>query len=143
MAAVLLAVCDRLFLFILARVFQTSKWQAYLFIYLRFYLFINLFTELSHDAGLRYVNQLEMDLLSLKHRLQYASPERVNRHTNCVCAEMEKHFMEMAAGAYKSVRRYDWTMNSFEQFKQELTQTNQVIKDSMELLQNVRWLCVH
>ena len=138
-----MAVCDRLFLFILARVFQTNKWRAYLFIYLRFYLFINLFTELSHDAGLRYVNQLEMDLLSLKHRLQYARPERANRHTNCVCAEMEKHFMEMATGAYKSVRRYDGTMNSFEQFKQELTQTNKVIKDSMELLQNVRRLCVH
>ena len=104
---------------------------------------IYLFTELPYDAGLRYVNQLEMDLMSIKHRLQHASPELVNRHTNCACAEMEKHFMEMATGAYKSIRRYDGTMNSFQQFKHELTQTNQVIKDSMELLQNVRRLCVH
>ena len=84
-----------------------------------------------------------MDLMSLKHKVQYASQEIVNNHTNCACAEMEKHFMEMATSAYKSIRRYDGTMNSFEQFKQELTQTNQVIKDSMELLQNVRRLCVH
>ena len=51
--------------------------------------------------------------------------------------------MEMASSAYKSIRRYDGTIHSFEQFKEELTQTNQVIKDSMELLQNVRRLCVH
>ena len=56
---------------------------------------------------------------------------------------MEKHFMEMATSAYKSIRRYDGTLNSFDRFKHELTQTNQVIKDSMELLQNVRRLCVH
>ena len=98
---------------------------------------------MSHDAGLRYVNQLEMDLMALKHRIQSASPERFARETNCACTEMEKHFMEMATSAYKSIRRYDGTMHSFEQFKEELTQTNEVIKDSMELLQNVRRLCVH
>ena len=108
-----------------------------------FYLLINLFTDASQSAGLRYVIQLEMDLMSLKHRIQFDSTERLSRKSNCACTEMEKHFMEMATSAYKSIRRYDGTMNSFEQFKEELTQTNQVIKDSMELLQNVRRLCVH
>ena len=98
---------------------------------------------MSQDAGLRYVNQLEIDLMSLKHRIQYSSPESVSRRTNCACKEMEKHFMEMATSAYKSIRRYDGTMHSFVQFKEELTETNTVIKDSMELLQNVRQLCVH
>lgn len=92
---------------------------------------------------MRYVSQLELDLMALKHRLHYASPEMVSKPSNCACAEMEKHFMEMAMSAYKSIRRYDGSMNSFERFKQELTQTNQVIKDSMELLQNVRRLCIH
>ena len=55
-----------------------------------------------------------MDLMSLKHRLQYASQDiMVDRHTNFACAEMEKHFMEMATGAYQSIRRYDGTMNIF------------------------------
>ena len=108
-----------------------------------FYLLIDLFTDVSQDAGLRYINQLEMDLMFLKHRIQFGSPERLSRKSNCACTEMEKHFMEMATSAYKSIRRYDGTINSFEQFKEELTQTNQVIKDSMELLQNVRRLCVH
>ena len=98
---------------------------------------------MAREAGLRYVNQLEMDLLSLKQRLRYADPEVVHKPSNCACAEMEKHFMEMAMSAYKSIRRYDGSVNGFERFKQELTQTNQVIKDSMELLQNVRRLCIH
>ena len=51
--------------------------------------------------------------------------------------------MEMATSAYKSIRRCDGTIRSFEQFKEELTKTNEVIKDSMELLQSVRRLCVH
>ena len=51
---------------------------------------------------------------------------------------MEKHFMEIATGIYISIRWYDVTINCFEQFKQKLTQTNQVIKYYMELLQNVR-----
>ena len=75
--------------------------------------------------------------------MQSASPKMSTRRTNCACTEMEKHFMEMASSAYKSIPRYDGTMNSFAQFKEELTQTNEVIKDSMELLQNVRRLCVH
>ena len=98
---------------------------------------------MSQDAGLRFFNQLEIDLMSLKHRIQCSSPESFSRHTNCTCNEMEKHFMEMATSAYKSIRRYDGTMYSFKQFKKELTETNTVIKDSMELLQNVRRLCVH
>ena len=106
-------------------------------------LIVFTFTDVSHEAGLRYVNQLEMDLMSLKHRIQSAGPERFSRKSNCACAEIEKHFMELATSAYKSIRRYDGTIHSFEQFKEELTQTNKVIKDSMALLQNVRRLCVH
>ena len=102
-----------------------------------------LFIDGSQDAGLRYVNQLEMDLMALKQRVQSARSDEVNRQTHCACTKMEKHFMEMTSSAYKSIRRYDGTINSFEQFKEELTQTNKVIKDSMELLQNVRRLCVH
>ena len=102
-----------------------------------------LFTDASHEAGLRYISQLEMDLMSLKHRMKSTCPERVDRKSNCACSEMEKHFMEMATSAYKSIRRCDGTIRSFEQFKEELTKTNEVIKDSMELLQSVRRLCVH
>ena len=98
---------------------------------------------MSQDAGLRYINQLEMDLLALKYKIHSASQRKAARNTFCACSEMERHFMEMATSAYKSIRRYDGTMNSFEQFRQELAQTNKVIKDSMELLQNVRRLCAH
>lgn len=100
-------------------------------------------SEVAREAGLRYVNQLELDLVSLKQRLRYDTPELVQKPLNCACAEMEKHFMEMAMSAYKSIRRYDGSVNGFERFKEELTQTNKVIKDSMELLHNVRRLCVH
>ena len=33
----------------------------------------------SQDAGLRYVNQLEMDLMALKQRVQSARSGEVNR----------------------------------------------------------------
>ena len=98
---------------------------------------------MSLNAGQRYIHQLEMDILALKHKMHSASPEMTARHTFCACSEMEKHFMEMATSAYKSIRRYDGTISSFEQFREELAQTNKVIKDSMELLQNVRRLCAH
>ena len=98
---------------------------------------------MSLNAGQRYIHQLELDLLALKHKIHSASPEKTARHTLCACSEMEKHFMEMATSAYKSIRRYDGTMSSFKQFREELAQTNKVIKDSMELLQNVRRLCAH
>ena len=81
--------------------------------------------------------------MALKHKIHSANPEKTTRLTFCACSEIEKHFMEMATSAYKSIRRYDGTMNSFEQFREELAQTNKVIKDSMELLQNVRRLCAH
>ena len=126
-----------LFLFIYQIIFIKT------FIYKLLFIYLFLFTDLAQEAGIRYISQLEMDLMSLKHRLHYAYPEMTNKPTNCACAEMEKHFMKMATSAYQSIRRYDGTMNSFDRFKQELTQTNQVIKDSMELLQNVRRLCVH
>ena len=98
---------------------------------------------MSQEAGLRYVDQLEMDLMSLKHRMLSPSTDKLKRKLNCACSLMEKHFMEMATSAYKSIRRCDGTIGSFEQFKEELTKTNEVIKDSMELLQSVRRLCVH
>ena len=53
-----------------------------------------------------------MDLKSLTHKLHYAS-HKSNKPSNCACAEMEKHFMEMATSAYKSVRQCDDTMHSF------------------------------
>ena len=98
---------------------------------------------MSQEAGIRYISPLEMDLMSLKHRMLSPSAEKLKTKSNCACSEMEKHFMEMATSAYKSIRRCDGTISSFEQFKKELTKTNEVIKDSMELLPNVRRLCVH
>lgn len=67
----------------------------------------------------------------------------MKKSPNCTCAIMEKQFLEMAESAYRAVRRVDASPRGFEQFRRELIQTNQVMKDSMDVLKNIRSFCEH
>ena len=61
----------------------------------------------------------------------------------CTCAEVEEQILVMAKTAYQAIRRRDGTPASFEQFKKELRQTNEVIKESMEIMHTLKILCKH
>ncbi|KAK7475781.1 hypothetical protein BaRGS_00033002, partial [Batillaria attramentaria] len=62
---------------------------------------------------------------------------------NCTCAVMEDHFLRMAEAAYKNIRRTDRSPASFEQFKRELTQTNCILKESVDIVNEIKDLCEH
>ncbi|KAK3096106.1 hypothetical protein FSP39_023291 [Pinctada imbricata] len=63
--------------------------------------------------------------------------------SNCTCAVMEKQFMKMAENAYKNIRRQDDSSESFAQFRRELSETNNVLKDSIVILQQMKNVCDH
>lgn len=90
--------------------------------------------------GYRYIQQLECDIKSIQERLRFHDPE-VTKPGNCTCVIMEKQFLEMAESAYRSVRRIDASPRGFEQFRRELIQTNEVMKDSMDVLKNIKNFC--
>lgn len=65
------------------------------------------------------------------------------RPENCTCAVMEKQFLQMAENAYKNIRRKDSSAEGFEQFRKELVATNEVLKDSLNVLKNMKEMCEH
>jgi len=101
-----------------------------------------LFLDFEREMGFRYLSQLESDMSSVRHKLIKPETE-VIKPTNCTCAIMEKQFLEMAESAYRSVRRIDASPRGFEQFRRELIQTNEVMKDSLDVLKNIRSFCEH
>lgn len=70
-------------------------------------------------------------------------PEPEVRSDNCTCAVMEKQFLQMAENAYKNIRRKDSSAEGFEQFRKELVATNEVLKDSLNVLKNMKDMCEH
>lgn len=65
------------------------------------------------------------------------------RKPTCSCQEVEEQILIMARTAYNTIRRRDHTPASFEQFKKELSQTNDIIKDTMEIMHTLKILCNH
>ncbi|KAL5020371.1 hypothetical protein ScPMuIL_003263 [Solemya velum] len=61
----------------------------------------------------------------------------------CLCQEVEEQILTMARTAYRNIRRHDMTPAAFEQFKKELSQTNDIVKDSMEIMHTLKILCKH
>ncbi|OWF51729.1 uncharacterized protein LOC110448711 [Mizuhopecten yessoensis] len=61
----------------------------------------------------------------------------------CSCQEVEEQILVMARTAYSTIRRRDNTPASFEQFKKELSQTNDIIKDTAEVMHTLKILCKH
>lgn len=99
--------------------------------------------DLEKEIGYRYLQQLESDISSVRHRLNNPPETERKKPSNCTCAIMERQFLEMAESAYRSVRRIDSSPRGFEQFKRELIQTNEVMKDSLDVLKNIRAFCEH
>ncbi|KAH3865838.1 hypothetical protein DPMN_032061 [Dreissena polymorpha] len=95
--------------------------------------------------GYRYLQQLESDITKVRSKLlkSETETERDRKSANCTCAIMEKQFLAMAESAYRSVRRIDASPRGFEQFRRELVQTNEVMKDSLEVLKNIKSFCEH
>ena len=71
----------------------------------------------------------------------YQSPGK--KKPLCSCGEVEEQILIMAKTAYKAIRRRDNTPASFEQFKKELSQTNEIVKESMEIMHTLKILCKH
>jgi hypothetical protein len=102
--------------------------------------------DLEREMGYRYLHQLESDITKVRSKLHKSEAEtelRDRKSANCTCAIMEKQFLAMAESAYRSVRRIDASPRGFEQFRRELVQTNEVMKDSLEVLKNIRSFCEH
>ncbi|WAR29101.1 hypothetical protein MAR_002669 [Mya arenaria] len=99
-------------------------------------------TDLEREMGYRYLHQLESDMCGVRHKLVKQEQE-VFKQVHCTCAIMEKQFLEMAESAYRSVRRIDASPRGFEQFRKELIQTNEVMKDSLDVLKNIKSFCEH
>ncbi|KAK3600362.1 hypothetical protein CHS0354_015505 [Potamilus streckersoni] len=94
------------------------------------------------EFGLRYLKQLKVEVNNLRMQLKKPSLE-VLKPVDCTCAIMEHHFLQMAESAYRSLRRMDCSPRGFQQFKTELLQTNAVIQDSLQVLQNIKSFCDH
>ncbi|XP_061190134.1 uncharacterized protein LOC133197999 isoform X2 [Saccostrea echinata] len=71
------------------------------------------------------------------------SPAPGRKKPTCSCGEVEEQILIMAKTAYKAIRRRDNTPASFEQFKKELSQTNEIVKESMEIMHTLKILCKH
>jgi hypothetical protein len=99
-------------------------------------------SDLEREMGYRYLQQLESDITMVRNKLSNPETE-FKKRVNCTCAIMERQFLEMAESAYRSVRRIDASPRGFEQFRRELIQTNEVMKDSMDVLKNIRAFCEH
>lgn len=97
--------------------------------------------ELEKRMNMNYLKQLEADVSMLNSKLSKTEPEL--RPDNCSCAVMEKQFLNMAENAYKNIRRQDMTSDGFVQFRKELNDTNIILKESLEILQNMKEFCEH
>lgn len=99
-------------------------------------------SEFEREMSYRYIQQLDSDIASIRNKL-YTAEKEIAKPSNCTCAIMERQFLEMAESAYRSVRRIDGSPRGFEQFRRELIQTNEVMKDSMDVLKSIRSFCEH
>ncbi|XP_033725582.1 uncharacterized protein LOC117315484 [Pecten maximus] len=97
--------------------------------------------ELEKQRNLNYLKQLEADVNILNNKL--CKPEPEIRPDNCSCAVMEKQFLNMAENAYKNIRRQDMSAEGFAQFRKELGDTNDILKESLQVLQHMKEFCEH
>jgi hypothetical protein len=56
---------------------------------------------------------------------------------------MRQEFLQMAENAYRKVRRRDSSPQDFERFHMELIQTNDILRESMELMTHISDICDH
>ena len=61
----------------------------------------------------------------------------------CACATIERNFLQMAENAYKNIRRIDNTTTDFDRFRQELAQTNLILRESLTIIENFKNICEH
>ena len=98
---------------------------------------------------MEYLRQLENDVKMLNNKLTKQETETrfssLTRDTNCACScsEMEKQFLSMAENAYKNIRRQDMSTEGFAQFRKELNDTNEILKESMGILEGIKECCEH
>lgn len=82
--------------------------------------------------------------ISVKTRDLQESIKRVDHNEkNCSCSNIENEILNMARDAYQKIRRHDDTKKSFDQFENELQETNSKIFDAMSILCTIKALCKH
>lgn len=81
--------------------------------------------------------------LNISVNCEEVSSLPARKKPTCSCGEVEEQILIMAKTAYKAIRRRDNTPASFEQFKKELSQTNEIVKESMEIMHTLKILCKH
>ena len=98
----------------------------------------------------------DMPGLNSNRESQYASPMPLSGNSfkqfqvhdeqkrgDCSCLTFEKHFMKVAESAYKNIRRPNRSPQAFQRFRQELCQTNDAMKDSLNILIHMKEFCDH
>ncbi|XP_005105349.3 uncharacterized protein LOC101861459 [Aplysia californica] len=73
---------------------------------------------------------------------QEVTPSSKKKYT-CTCHEVEEQILQMARGAFANIRRRDTSASAHEQFRKELQQTNDIIRDSLEIMNTLKLLCKH
>ncbi|XP_059154225.1 uncharacterized protein LOC131939757 [Physella acuta] len=61
----------------------------------------------------------------------------------CTCQQIEATILKIAEDAYSKIKRKDCTPSSFEQFKKELQQTNELVKETVEAYNAIKLVCSH
>ncbi|XP_005113387.1 mucin-12 [Aplysia californica] len=78
------------------------------------------------------------------HSQSIPRPESTEaKRETCACATIERNFLQMAEGAYKNIRRMDSTVADFDRFRQELAQTNTILRESFAIIENFKSICEH
>lgn len=62
---------------------------------------------------------------------------------DCHCAIIEKCVLQMAENAYKRIKKLDATPEDFERFRKELATTNDLLRQSLVIINSIRTICHH
>ncbi|KAL5020505.1 hypothetical protein ScPMuIL_003397 [Solemya velum] len=97
--------------------------------------------EPERSDHLNYLKQLKSEVNYLNNSLNCTEPEM--RPKDCPCAMITEHFFDLAAKTYESIRRQNTSPEGFEQFKKQLIESNEMLKDSMRVMRDMRGFCKH
>ncbi|GFO40589.1 hypothetical protein PoB_006709400 [Plakobranchus ocellatus] len=61
----------------------------------------------------------------------------------CACATIERDFLQVAEYAYKRIRCLDNSPGDFDRFRREMAQTNDMLKEWLIIMGNIRNICGH
>ncbi|GFS04158.1 hypothetical protein ElyMa_001168100 [Elysia marginata] len=104
----------------------------------------------QHQRQQQYQQQhtvLRQEQQQTNQQRSHTPPSPQAQHTQssppCACATIERDFLQVAESAYKRIRRLDNTPGDFDRFRQEMAQTNDMLKEWLLVMGNIRTICCH